>query len=120
MSVLCFIGPPVFALENRNAKFWEQGQSFTMTFKVYSNPTVKNVFIYKLGHKQTEAIEITNYTVLNSTLLYTEVDLAGIKGYAIVIEREVLVNDDFQSYRITVSNQLGASDYHFEIINVGK
>ncbi|VDI55961.1 Hypothetical predicted protein [Mytilus galloprovincialis] len=111
-------GPPVFALENRNTKFWEQGQSFTMTFKVYSNPTVKNVFIYKLGHKQTEAIEITNYTVLNSTLLYTEVDLAGIKGYAIVIEREVLVNDDFQSYRITVSNQLGASDYHFEIINV--
>ncbi|CAG2232482.1 unnamed protein product [Mytilus edulis] len=111
-------GPPVFALENRNAKFWEQGQSFTMTFKVYSNPTVKNVFIYKLGHKQTEANEITNYTVLNSTLLYTEVDLAGIKGYAIVIDREVLVNDDFQSYRITVSNQLGASDYHFEIINV--
>ncbi|CAC5421335.1 unnamed protein product [Mytilus coruscus] len=116
-KIFKYKGPPVFALENRNVRFWEQGQSMTMTFKVYSNPEVKDVFIYKLGHKQTQAMKITNFTVFNSTLLYTEFDLAGIKGFAIVIEKEVLTNDDFQSYRITASNQLGASDYHFEIIN---
>lgn len=54
------------------------------------------------------------------TLLYTEFDnFIEIEGYSILIERKVLEIYDFHTHRITVKNQLGKSNYNFEIIDIG-
>lgn len=89
-----------------------------MSFHVYSNPEVKEIFLEKLGRVRGEKRKIDKY-VLKSTLLYNEFEF-GIPGYDIFIEIEDLDIDDFQPYCITVTNGLGASEFYFAITKNGK
>ncbi|CAC5391387.1 unnamed protein product [Mytilus coruscus] len=113
-------GPPVFSAENIMVIKGEVGQSITLSFYIYSYPDVEEVVIEKIGRKQSSNTKIKHYSILTSTLRYTEFDnIAGIEGYEILIERKVLEIDDFQTYRITAKNHLGKSNYNFEIIDIG-
>lgn len=65
--------------------------------------------------------KLQEYTLSKSTLRYTEyTNNVGIEGYKILIESDVLDTADFQTYRITAKNQLGNTDYYFEIIDNGR
>ena len=91
-----------------------------MSFFVYSCPDDEEIFLQKLGRMRGKKRKLHNY-VLKSTLLYNELDNeTGVPGYDILIESDDLDIEDFQAYIITVTNRLGASDYHFEIIKKGK
>lgn len=89
-----------------------------MLFQIYSFPAVEEIFLQKSGRVRGKRRKINKY-VLKSTLLYNEFGTAGIPGYNILIEIEVLDIDGFQDFCITVTNRLGASEYHFEIILKG-
>ncbi|CAC5421328.1 HMCN [Mytilus coruscus] len=114
-------GPPVFAKENRYVKIGKVGQSsVTMSFHVYSCPDVEEIFLEKLGRIRGQKRKIHKF-VLKSTLLYNEFDNKdGIPGYDILIESDELYIDDLQPYCITVTNRLGASEYHFAITKKGQ
>ncbi|CAC5421331.1 unnamed protein product [Mytilus coruscus] len=110
-------GAPVFAKENRPVKIGKVGDSIELSFHIYSFPDVEEIFLEKLGQTHIKKRKISNYKVLNSTLLYTEFNnKVGIYGYEYLIESHKLDIDDFQAYCITANNRLGASDYHFKII----
>ncbi|XP_071139128.1 uncharacterized protein [Mytilus edulis] len=110
-------GPPVFAKENRYVNHGKVEQSsIRMSFLVYSCPDVEEIFLQKLGRMRGKKRKLHKY-ILKSTLLYNELDNeTGVPGYDILIESDELDIEDFQAYIITVTNRLGASDYHFEII----
>ncbi|CAC5421334.1 unnamed protein product [Mytilus coruscus] len=110
-------GAPVFAKENRRVKIGKVGDSIELSFYIYSFPDVEEIFLDKLEQTHNKKRKITNYKVLNSTLLYTEFDnKVGVQGYEYLIESENFNTDDFQAYCITAINRLGASDYCFKII----
>ncbi|CAG2208423.1 unnamed protein product [Mytilus edulis] len=110
-------GPPVFAKENRYVNHGKvEKSSIRMSFLVYSCPDVEEIFLQKLGRMRGKKRKLHKY-ILKSTLLYNELDNeTGVPGYDILIESDDLDIEDFQAYIITVTNRLGASDYHFEII----
>ncbi|VDI21745.1 Hypothetical predicted protein [Mytilus galloprovincialis] len=110
-------GPPVFAKENRYVNHGKVGQSsIRMSFSVYSCPDVDEIFLQKLGRMRGKKKKLHKYD-LKSILLYNELDNeTGVPGYYILIESDDLDIEDFQAYIITVTNRLGASEYHFEII----
>ncbi|VDI73374.1 Hypothetical predicted protein [Mytilus galloprovincialis] len=111
-------GPPVFASENKYLKTGTVGLSITMSFYIYSNPDVEEIVIENTGQKPTKSKKFKHNNLFNSTFLYSEFNnIVGIEGYGILIESEVLDNDDFQVYCITVKNRLGESSYHFAIID---
>ncbi|XP_052084704.1 uncharacterized protein LOC127721928 isoform X2 [Mytilus californianus] len=111
-------GSPVFAPENRNVKIGEVGQSITLSFYIYSYPEVEQIFVEKIGLNSIKSNKKQHYTISQSTLRYTEYNnIAGIEGYEILIESDVLDIDDFQTYCITAKNQLGKTSYYFEIID---
>ncbi|CAG2185954.1 unnamed protein product [Mytilus edulis] len=111
-------GPPVFASENKYLKTGTVGLSITMSFYIYSNPDVEEIVIENTGQKPTKSKKFKHNNLFNSTFLYSEFNnIVGIEGYEILIESEVLDNDDFQVYCITVKNRLGESSYHFAIID---
>ncbi|XP_052084700.1 uncharacterized protein LOC127721926 [Mytilus californianus] len=118
-NIVFFIGPPVFAPENRNLKKGEVGQSITLSFHIYSCPDVEEIIIENIREKPTKSTQIKHYNILNSTLLYSEFNnTVGIKGYEILIKSKVLDKDDFHVYRITAKNRLGKSSYHFKIVDI--
>ncbi|CAG2190820.1 unnamed protein product [Mytilus edulis] len=79
-------------------------------------PDVEEIFLQKIGRMRGQKKKNEKY-VLKSTLLYNDLDnTTGVPGYDILIESDELDIEDFQAYIITVTNRLGASDYHFEII----
>lgn len=120
-TILFFVGPPVFSAENIIVIQGEVGQSITLSFYIYSYPDVDEIVIEKIGRKQSRNKQIKNFSISTYTLLYTEFEnIVGIEGYKILIERKALELDDFQTYRITAKNQLGESNYNFEIIDIGK
>ncbi|CAC5393423.1 unnamed protein product [Mytilus coruscus] len=111
-------GSPVFAPENRNVKIGEVGQSITLSFYIYSYPEVEQIFLEKIGLNSIKSNKIQHYTISQSTLCYTEYNnIAGIEGYEILIESDVLDIDDFQTYCITAKNKMGKTIYYFEIID---
>ncbi|VDI46711.1 Hypothetical predicted protein [Mytilus galloprovincialis] len=111
--------PPVFSAENIIVIQGEVGQSITLSFYIYSYPDVDEIVIEKIGRKQSRNKQIKNFSISTYTLLYTEFEnIVGIEGYKILIERKALELDDFQTYRITAKNQLGKSNYNFEIIDI--
>ncbi|XP_071139187.1 uncharacterized protein [Mytilus edulis] len=111
-------GPPVFTKENRNVNIGEVGKSITLQFYLYSYPKVGYIYIEKLGLNRSQNITMDHYDILEATLHYTEYEnKIGIQGYETLVEYTILDIGDFQKYRITAKNRLGASDYHFEIIN---
>lgn len=92
-----------------------------MSFYIYSNPDVEEIVIENTGQKPTKSRKFKHNNLINSTFLYSEFNnIVGIEGYGILIESEVLDNDDFKVYCITVKNRLGESSYHFAIIDSGK
>ncbi|CAC5405303.1 HNT [Mytilus coruscus] len=109
-------GPPVFAPENRNVKTGALGQSISLSFYIYSYPEVEQIFVEPFYSIQRKIIK--HHSILTSALRYTEYNsTAGIQGYEILIETEVLYISDFQIYHITAKNSLGESKYRFEIKN---
>lgn len=116
-----FLGPPVFAPENRDVQKAEVGQSVSLSFYIYSYPEVDKIFVNEIGLNSTQKQIIKHYSIFTFVLRYTEYNnMAGIQGYEILIDTEVLDIDDFQVYQITAKNSLGESKYHFTIIDTGK
>ncbi|VDI46712.1 Hypothetical predicted protein [Mytilus galloprovincialis] len=111
-----YTGPPVFAKENRYVKIGKMRESsVTISFYVYSCPDVEEIFLEKLGRLRGQKKKIDEY-VLKPTLLNNEFDkTTGVPGYDIVIKSDELYINDVQPYCITVTNRLGASEYHFAV-----
>ncbi|XP_052084707.1 uncharacterized protein LOC127721929 isoform X3 [Mytilus californianus] len=110
-------GSPVFAKDNRHVTIGKVGHSIKLSFLIYSYPDVEEIFLEKLGRTYSRKRKITNFNISNFTLRYTGFEnKIGIQGYEILIEIEMLDIKDFRAYCITATNRLGASDYHFEII----
>ncbi|CAC5400756.1 unnamed protein product [Mytilus coruscus] len=109
---------PIFSPGNINLRTGKVGHSVTLSFRVYSNPAIEEIFIQNIGQKPIKNKKIIHYNILNYTLLYSEFNnIDGVEGFVILIESEVLNKDDFQNHCIIVKNRLGESSYHFAIID---
>ncbi|CAC5426686.1 unnamed protein product [Mytilus coruscus] len=114
------IGEPIFAPENRNVKHGELGQPLILTFVLYSNPIMEDIWIESVstGNNQAKTKEVFN--ISNRTLPYTVFGNKGnISGYEIIFETKILTSNDFHEYNMWAKNKLGVDFYRFEIIEMG-
>lgn len=115
------VGEPVFVPENRNIKHGELDQPLLMTFILYSNPTMENIWISSTTTWNSHAKTKDVFTISKMTLPYTVFGNKGnISGYEIIFETNNLRSNDFHEYYLWAKNKLGVDFYRFEIIEIGK
>ncbi|XP_052064796.1 uncharacterized protein LOC127704698 [Mytilus californianus] len=112
-------GAPIFVPENRNVKHGELDEPLTLTFLLYSDPTIKDIWIEGVDtdHKQNK-IKL-EFKLANSTVPYTAFGNKGhIMRYNITIQTNIVSSIDFRVYKIWATNELGVTSYKFEVIAV--
>lgn len=113
------VGAPIFVPENRNVKHGELGEPLTLTFLLYSDPLVDDIWIKSVGTDRNQSGTKHEFRISNTTLSYTASGNKGnISGYEITIETNILNSIDFCVYKIWAKNKLGVASYRFEIIAV--
>ncbi|CAC5423582.1 unnamed protein product [Mytilus coruscus] len=97
-------GLPLFAPENSNVMHGEFGKSLKLTFQLYSNPIVEEVWMKGDGIDCSE-----NKTIHNLKLSETKL------GFEIAFETNMLEPKDFCAYKVWAKNGFGVNFYRFEI-----
>ncbi|VDI73384.1 Hypothetical predicted protein [Mytilus galloprovincialis] len=136
-------GAPIFVPGHRNVQHSEPGEPLILTFLLYSDPLLDDIWIKSVGTDRKQSVGTdrkqsvgTNrkqsvgtdrkqseteheFRISNTTLLYTAFGNKGnISGYGITIETNILNSNDFSVYKIWAKNKLGVASYIFEIIAV--
>ncbi|XP_052085477.1 uncharacterized protein LOC127723082 [Mytilus californianus] len=113
------VGAPIFVPENRNVKHGKLGEHLTLTFLLYSDPLVDDIWIKSVGTDRNQSGTKHEFRISNTNLSYTASGNKGnISGYEITIETNILNSKDFCVYKIWAENKLGVASYRFEIIAV--
>ncbi|CAC5423229.1 unnamed protein product [Mytilus coruscus] len=111
-----YIGPPIFAPENKNKRNRALHEPLTLNFLLYSNPIVENIWIEGNG---TLPNVIHDFRISNASLLYTgSVDKGNIAGYDISFETNISTDSNTNVYTIWAENKFGVDFYQFKIVGV--
>ncbi|XP_071144179.1 uncharacterized protein [Mytilus edulis] len=112
-------GAPIFVPGHRNVQHSEPGEPLLLTFLLYSDPLLDDIWIKSVGTDRNQSETKHEFRISNTTLSYTAFGNKGnISGYGITIETNILNSNDFSVYKIWAKNKLGVAAYIFEIIAV--
>ncbi|XP_063408234.1 uncharacterized protein LOC134691597 [Mytilus trossulus] len=112
-------GAPIFVPGHRNVKHDEPGKPLLLTFLLYSDPLLDDIWIKSVGTDRNQSEINHEFRISNTTLSYTAFENKGnISGYKITIETNILNSNDISMYKIWAKNKLGVASYIFEIIAV--
>ncbi|CAC5423230.1 unnamed protein product [Mytilus coruscus] len=110
------VGAPIFLRENRNVMHGELGEHLTLTFLLYSDPLLDDIWIQSVGTDCNQNRTKHEFRMSNTTLSYTAFGNRGnIKGYEIEIDTYIENSNDFRVYHICAKNELGLDFFIFEI-----
>lgn len=116
-----FAGAPIFSPENRNVKLGVLGQPLILSFVLYSNPFIEDLWIEGATDGDFQNITKSDFRISNTTLLYTAFGNKGnISGYEIIFKANIVRSNDFHEYYIWTKNEFGVDFYRFEIVEIGK
>lgn len=91
-----------------------------MTFLIYSNPVVEELWIECVAPCYTKNETILDFRISETELLYSEFGNKGhIKGNAIAFEFKMFSNE-YDIYKLWTKNGLGKQSFSFNIRAVGK
>ncbi|CAC5426679.1 unnamed protein product [Mytilus coruscus] len=114
-----YTGAPIFPPENRNVKLGVLGQPLILSFVLYSNPFIEDLWIEGATDGDFQNITKSDFKISNTTLLYTAFGNKGnISGYEIIFGANILRSNDFHKYNLWTKNELGVDFYRFEIIEI--
>ncbi|XP_063417207.1 uncharacterized protein LOC134699544 [Mytilus trossulus] len=112
-------GAPIFVPENRNVKHGELDKLLALTFLIYSDPTIKDIWIEGVDTDHNQNKIKLEFMLANLTVPYTAFGNKGhIMCYNITIQTNIVSSIDFHVYKIWATNELGVTSYKFEVIAV--
>lgn len=118
--MLFIAGAQIFVPENRNVKQGELDKPLALTFLIYSDPTIKDIWIEGVDTDHNQSKIKLEFMLANLTVPYTAFGNKGyIMCYNITIQTNIVSSIDFHVYKIWATNELGVTSYKFEVIAVG-
>ncbi|CAG2250511.1 unnamed protein product [Mytilus edulis] len=107
--------PPKFVQENKNLKFVELYKPNAMSFLIYSNPEVEEIWIEAVAPCYTKNETIHDFIISETELLYSDFGNKGfIIGNEITFEFKIL-STEYEKYKIWTKNRLGEDSFDFNI-----
>ncbi|CAC5423227.1 unnamed protein product [Mytilus coruscus] len=112
-------GPPIFVNENTLTMNVDLYQPLTVSFFLYSNPTVGEIWIEGVASNYTKNETVHCFRISETKLKYTELGSnKHIKGKQIAFELKMF-SSEYEMYRIWTKNGMGEASTTFRIRAVG-
>lgn len=113
-------GQPIFASENGKLKELQLYKPMTLTFLLYSDPTVEGIIMQGVAADHEKNETVFDYRLSTTDLKYTELGGKGnIEGYKVSFELNMF-SDDYKMYKIWARNGIGEESFSFQIKPIGK